>query len=235
MRLTDRKFRFVIVGAFGASLVAGLAVAAFSSGMSSKEVGAPAAPGQPTYLLSDFQLQYPYIDVTSNHLGDEEDPSRVGVRFRSEWAGGEYPGVAVCEIQALNEDGNIVGSVVADVESLVPSAAPAGWTPIAVSEEPTSFASTCEAGRRAPLDAGYTFSNATVESDEGSIRLVADIGWQTNDAPGTQACTATLATDGVQHSVDFTLDAPPERLPVVLLPTSMKGAVVRQIECVPFS
>lgn len=235
MSSSDRRFRFVVAGAIGVSLIAGAATSALSSGGNPEEIGAPAGPGQPTYLLSDFQIQYPYVDVNSNHLGDEEDPSRVGVQFVTEWAGGEYPGVAICEVRALNEAGNVIGSVVADVESLVPIGGPEGWTPIAVSEAPSSLASTCEAGKRASLDAGYVFSNATVEAGEGSVRVVADIGWRTREAPGTQACSAVLVADGAEQIVDFTLDAPAERLPVVLLPSSLKGAGVRQIDCAPFS
>lgn len=199
-------------------------------------MGPAAQSGEPTYVLSDFDVQYPYIDRTPKVLGGIEDIGRAGVRYTTSWAGRDYPGVATCRVEAHDSSGNLMGSFVGDVESLVPVAKGEAWTPLEATEMPSTITAECEAGRLPGPGAGYEFTAPEIVRGElGSLQLVADVSWKTEESPGTASCSAGLRTSaGGFKTLDFTLSAPQGRLTVVLIPESLEGASVEDLTCVPF-
>ncbi|MEO8475494.1 MAG: hypothetical protein ABI572_00400 [Actinomycetota bacterium] len=235
--------RLSLVGvavAFAVASVMGFATTALSGGGGGDEVmGPPAKAGEPTYRLTDFEAHYPYLDITPNEDSEPvEDPSRVGIRYTTSWADGIYPGVAICRFDVFDSEGNVMGSLVGDVESLVPVAEGRGWTPIEAYEAPSKVEGVCTAGHRATDSAGYDFANVEIVdgAPANDTLIVADVGWKTDERPGTQTCAARLVdATGDATVTSFTIDALEEHVPIALIPNRFKGGHVVGLSCEPFS
>ena len=125
----------------------------------------PADEGEPTYLLSDFEIHYPYRAI--DHMQKMEPgserreqycsarPSRcevladhAGVSFRWRWATLNYPGDLDCEIRLYDDSGSLVGSAIMGLSGLEPQSRGAGAViPIEVSTEPVRVEGGCEGSR----------------------------------------------------------------------------------------
>ncbi|MGZ8662711.1 MAG: hypothetical protein ACXWYI_11625 [Actinomycetota bacterium] len=228
-----------VAAAFSVASVMGFATTALSGGgHGDSAMGPPAKAGEPTYILSDFETRYPYLDITPD--GDNEpieDPSRVGIRYTTSWANGTYPGVAICRFDVFDSEGNAMGSLVGDVESLVPVAEGQGWMPMDAYEAPSKVEGICAAGHRASASAGYEFANLEIVdgAPADDTLIVADVGWRTDERPGTQTCTARLVDAmGDTAETRFAIDALQEHVPIALIPNRFRGGQVLDLSCEPF-
>ena len=125
----------------------------------------PAKEGEAAYLLSDFEIHYPYRAI--DHMQGMEPgserrerycstrPSRcevqsdhAGVSYRWRWATSEYPGSLDCEIRLYGDDGSLVGSAITGLSGLEPQSRGArSVIPVEVSREPTTAEGECEGSR----------------------------------------------------------------------------------------
>ena len=215
-------------------LVVGLVGGIATTALTNVEEGVVAAePEERTYWLSDFELQYPFLDENAVPGDSVRDPSRVGVRYDTAWSHDAYPGVALCRFDVLDAQGAPVGSLTGDVHSMVPLAEGQGWMPIAVSGQPASVEAVCSKGEFGPLGAGYTFTNVAVFGADGSLSLIGDIGWTTGDPPGISDCSASFVLPGGTSRVyRFTFGSGEgEGRVIALLPASFEGASLRDVSC----
>lgn len=163
----------------------------------------PANEGDATYLLSDFEIHYPYRAI--DHMQGMEPgserrdqycsarPSRcevladhAGVSFRWRWATSNYPGDLDCEIRLYDASGSLVGSAITGLSGLEPQSRGAGSViPIEVSREPATAEGGCEGSRYEP-GAGWRITFVRAEPytpthgsrdapPEARIRLIFDV------------------------------------------------------------
>lgn len=106
---------------------------------------APRPPG-PSYELSNFKIQYPYVDPRDEYAERPVDRSgQAAVSYDSEWAGDGFPGTAECVIVLYGKKGQKVGRVEFSLKSYS-RRAPGGnafWPQIAVSGRPVSAGGSC--------------------------------------------------------------------------------------------
>jgi hypothetical protein len=211
-----------------AAVIVGLATSA-SGGRSAVQ---PASPGEDSYRLSNFTIQYPLIEETP--AGPQSDPSHARIGFDVTWSGSEYPGEAACELQAFDADQTLVGALQFDLIAPLQQALGPNDLPVPVDAKPTSVAGVCAVGDR-PSD-GYGFSNVRVEKGEAGPRLVGTIEWLGESPPGLNACTAHLVLPDAQEVEHyFELSSGPEKNgTIALLPTSLDTATVASIDCEPY-
>ena len=163
----------------------------------------PAEEGEATYLLSDFEIHYPYRAI--DHMQKMEPGSErreqycsarpsscevltdhAGVSFRWHWATSKYPGDLDCEIRLYDDKDSLVGSAIMGLSGLEPQSRGAGSViPIAVSKEPVRAEGGCEGSRYEPgggwrisfLRAEpYTPTHPTGDAPpEDRIRLIFDV------------------------------------------------------------
>lgn len=172
------------------ALLLGMVVASLGRGPS------PAKAEGVSYVLTDFEIQYPYVEQESETSSKDE----AGVRFTVSWAGGAYPGEATCEIALLASDGSVVGSKSLIIDAGSPSnlmSSSSLYRPIQVTGEPERAESTCGGGSY-DKTAGYQFGDPTIEPISGGrSRISFPVEWNSSSGgiPGIRSCSvnATLA------------------------------------------
>ena len=130
----------------------------------------PAEKGEPTYLLSDFEIYYPYraIDhmLGMKHRSKEHKklycsaPGRkhacrtrrdvAGFSYGSwRWSGDRYPGMLDCRVRLFDKHGQLAGEIISGLSGLEPRSRPGQYTliPVPVSARPVSAEAECEGGR----------------------------------------------------------------------------------------
>jgi hypothetical protein len=135
------------------------------AGPPSRQGFVPARPGQPTHVLSDLEIEYPYLvasDGSGGRLPDDDcrpqkqecrlDPTRAAVTYGVAWAGDEFPGDTRCRITLEDASGEEVGARTFSLTVLDPSLVRPRLTETAieVDREPSSASAACEAGDYAP-------------------------------------------------------------------------------------
>ena len=196
-----------------------------------------AGPNDPSIALSDFRMEFPYRDPVDSTA--EPDETAVGLSFDQDWTIESYPGEVVCRIEIVGAKGDVLGSDIVSVGSLVPHVE-AGQPnlPIAVDpgSQPTGARAECSAGKQLAEGAGYSLSELAIQvSPGGSLRLVADVQWISGEYPGVGDCRATFLQDGAElQPVEFTLEAPEGRSVVALLTDRYDQASPAGVTCKAF-
>lgn len=158
-----------------------------------------AAEAQPSYELTDIQLEYPYRDPRDATL----DPTRAGVSYVSSWAGASYPGLADCNITLHGADGTEVGRYSFGLSSGTPTDPPLPFQPVDVNAPPSSAEGACQPTVY-PTGSGYTFDNPSVSRptdpqsgrpETGKTRLAFRARWATTTPPGLRKCTVHVRND----------------------------------------
>lgn len=183
---------------FVASVVLGAGLVFFAGSQGGRVV--KASQGSDTYLLSDFEIQYPYTDPRDQ----VPDASKAVVRYRSSWSNDRYPGLVGCQLTLMDASGNVVGSHTFDLSSatdVLPE--PVSSEPINVSGPPASAEGFCEGGRYSS-GAGYSFGAPGISrrpADPGQAArqqatISIPVGWS-GAHPGTRTCFVTVTfSDG---------------------------------------
>lgn len=133
---------------------------------------AEAATGA-TYLLSGFEILYPYTPTPRGSPPAADAPadaSRAGVGFTATWAGSEFPGEVWCEVALADRAGNAVGTQ-RFLAAYPSQLANPPYLPVEVSSPAVSASGSCEDGVHVP-GPGYSFSNL-------EVRPAARAGWST--------------------------------------------------------
>jgi hypothetical protein len=98
-------------------------------------------PLQASYELSNFRIQYPYVDPRDEYAETPVDRSnQAAVAYDAAWASDSFPGTAECVLVLYGGRGQVVGRVEFELKSYS-RRAPGGdafWPMIAVSERPVS-------------------------------------------------------------------------------------------------
>ncbi len=135
----------------------------------------PAQEPAPTYILSDFEIHYPYRAVDhmdgldrdqqkfcrspSRQRDCEELTDHAGFSYQWRWSGDRFPGELDCWVQLFTESGELVGEETFGLSGLEPQSRPGSNHVVAVevSAEPVSAKAACEESR---YDAGegYRFT-----------------------------------------------------------------------------
>lgn len=203
MRRRTRS-RWLVLG-FAVSAVAGFTAVAI--GAEDDQI-VPAEPGEPTYVFSDLEVVYPFVDP----IGQEEDFGRAGVVGTAEWSGDEFPHEAECLIEVLDKDGNVVGQLEYSFVSLKRHVKTTPIDGVPVTGTPASARGYCAAGDVPPPGSGYVITNPRIVNDVdrhlGKIaRIVGDVAWKTPDHPGHALCEAKLVLkDGSTRVFAFTTE-----------------------------
>lgn len=129
----------------------------------------PAEEGEPTYLLSDFEIHYPYVAVdhmqgmSKKHNGQRRKqycalPSRssqcekqwdeAGFSYAWRWSMDRFPGDVDCRVRLFTKDGQLAGQTVFGLSGLESASRENQRTvvPVPVTERPTRATAECEAG-----------------------------------------------------------------------------------------
>lgn len=154
-----------------------------------------------TYLLSDFEIEYPYTDPREQ----VPDSNEAVVWYRSTWSNGRYPGMVPCQLTLKDASGSVVGTHTFELSSatdVLPELVSS--EPIKVSGPPVTAEGFCEAGSysRGP---GYAFGPPAVSrrpaapgqqaSEQASISF--PVSWSGSQHPGTRRCYVTVTfSDG---------------------------------------
>lgn len=128
----------------------------------------PAKEGEPTYLLSEFEIYYPYVAVDhmqrmSKHNAQRRKeycalPGRssqcekrwdeAGFTYAWRWSTDQFPGDVDCQVQLYTRNGEIAGETVFGLSGLESTSRPnfRHVVPVPVTERPTRATAECEAG-----------------------------------------------------------------------------------------
>jgi hypothetical protein len=136
----------------------------------------PAQEGEPTYILTDFEIYYPYravdhmdgLDPTSQEQfcrapsrqrDCEELTDHAGFTYEWRWSSDQYPGELDCWVQLFTESGDLAGEQTFGLSGLEPQSRPHAdhVVPVEVSAEPTSAKAGCEGSRYGDGE-GYRFT-----------------------------------------------------------------------------
>jgi hypothetical protein len=158
-----------------------------------------------TYLLSDFEVTYPF----QPRGADAPDDTLAGVRLTAAWSTDLFPGDAECRLILRDASGDVVGS--APVR-LGLTRTPFSLSPqtVEVSAPPASAGGSCEHGVYPP-GPGYTFTDMQVRTDsheEGWSSISFVVHWASGVFPSFRPCeTHVSATDGreITHSVGMSI------------------------------
>jgi hypothetical protein len=162
-----------------------------------------AGPEGETYLLGDFEIQYPFVD----DLTDEVDKGRAGVVYSAAWSGA-YPGELPCTITLTDADGNVVGErqfLLTSALRFAPAEEP--FKPVTVSSAPTAATGGCEGGE-APRGSGYIFGAPEISKSDvaGRAELKYDVSWAGESNPGQRMCTLEVVrATGATELISFGL------------------------------
>ncbi len=188
----------------------------------------PAGGTRDTYLLSNFEVQYPYMGPGGDW---PEDPTKAGVLFAAQWSGTDFPGEAQCTLHVFDAGGRELGSLPFGLQNLVPVVPVWDAHALAVPVEggtPTSASGSCGPGVKPTGD--YVFTNLRVEDG----RVVVDVSWGGGRPPGEAWCVLTFRLiSGEIRTERFTLGAPEGE--VDLGRPALPGWTPIGIECEPFT
>lgn len=196
----------------------------------------PAQPGEPTYVLTDFRIEYPWAKVdamphmdpgsrdrerfcsTPEREDDCESEGNAGFFYEWHWATDRFPGPVACRVELFSEDGRAVGQQEWSLSGLESRSRRASDVLVHVTAEPTRAEASCEAGT---LDSGPThrFMFVRAESDNMSPsggkpfyrnRLYFEVESLTEHSTGL--CRSTVRYEsGKTVTSDFTMTgSPPE-------------------------
>jgi hypothetical protein len=192
----------------------------------------PAEPGEPTYEVSDVQVEYPY----EPRAGEEESTQAVaGVSFALAWSDG-YPGPAVCRFELLNGSGEEVGYRDVEIDSLTPSLNAPAPIAVPVSSSPVTGRAECSAGT--PGVGVYTLSleGDPTEAGPSIATAIVRATWGDEGDPGTNSCVGTADTTLGEISTDpFTVDVGDGDVFPVEIPTPVDTILAVDFKCVPFA
>ena len=125
----------------------------------------PARPGEPTHVLTDLTIEYPYVGVPPGMRGPRRrdycrfrrnecrpDPGRAGVTYAVEWSTEDFPGDTRCRVTLEDSSGAEVGTTTFSLMVLDPSLDRPRLSEIAVDvdREPDSASAVCDAGDYQP-------------------------------------------------------------------------------------
>lgn len=191
-----RKHRVAIV----AAAIIGFGIAATASSIGSSPQPRRAAPGENSYRLSEFSIDYPVS--SDDDIGEGGQYASVG--FRAELTTGLMPGEVKCVVELWGQDEAAVGSVEFGM-SILGSSTVLAPLPVSVSDRPASATGYCS-GQVAGAST-VTIRDLGIASDNGRTYLVGDIRWPSDQYPGEQFCTAVLVgSPGEESVVPFTFD-----------------------------
>lgn len=192
----------------------------------------------PTYLLSDFAINYP-----STIPGKDADLSQAVVHYGIAWSGDAYPGEVDCHITVKDAAGDAVGNATFGLDWPEPSANTKGSSPVDVTGNPSTASGSCDPGSY-PTGSGYSFkfTGVTDGDQKGESTLHFATNWTTSSYPATRTCSLQIAmVDGTTHNVGpFTMvvgNASDEiTMPVQLSPpSSISRADIKCAELQPTS
>jgi hypothetical protein len=185
---------------------------AFRSPASAPAVGHDDTVDRGTYLLSDFEVTYPY----QPRGADAPDDTLAGVRFAAAWSTDLFPGHADCRLILRDASGDVVGTLPFGLDLTRTPFSLAPHT-VEVSAPPDSADGSCEHGVYPP-GPGYTFTDMQVRPDpheEGSSSISFTVQWATGVFPSLRLCeTHVSAIDGreITHPVGMSLGQEGKRI-----------------------
>ena len=188
----------------------------------------PAKPGQATHLLSDFEIEYPYVDPAGNI-----DPAAVGVSYTSEWATDLNPGTTTCEMQAIAPDGAIAGEATFYLANNVDDPTRHDAVDVPVTAKPVSAQGYCGPADPDQAIARYEITNLRIKGDH----LLGSVNWVGGIDPVEQFCQATFQrSDGTSKVVPFSLMAPEGDQDILLMgPEAASELTPESVSCEPFA
>lgn len=187
----------------------------------------PAEPGEPTYLLSGFDIRYPYARIDdmprvdgdpnlrdrfcSARPDDCKSEGQAAFLYEYDWSTDEYPGAVDCKVVLYAKTGDQVAEEIWGLTALEPHSRGPSLLVVQVTGEPHSAEASCEAGTFDPNPA-YRFTYAGSEPyDPGQglperLRLTFDVEQlNDNEHPGTDTCALSITfEDGEVVSGSFT-------------------------------
>jgi hypothetical protein len=203
----------------------------------------PARPGQPTHVLTDLSIEYPYLAVPDGMKGQRRkeycrfrkgecrpDPASAGVAYGVAWSTDEFPGDTRCRVTVEDSSGVEVGRSTFSLLALDPSLVRPRSSEIEVDVdgEPDSASAVCEAGDYQP-GPGYRLNLIDVKP-KGLSRtsLIFDIEFLVPE-PDTRMChlVVHLEDGSTRRYGDFTLTTGPgrrHRFTVRIAPDDIAGA-----------
>lgn len=209
------------------AFVAGLGWAA------SADAFQPAKPGDPTFILSGFGLEYPQLREDQETGNTISDDSAADVTFTQTWSTDTYPGDVECLINLFDASGAIVGTQRTFASSLTKVTPAVGeGIGVAVDGEPVRAEGACEAG---PVERGYhRILDPRIVQQDGETFLTGRVEW--SGTPDTSACVAELQSAHGPSDLRFTIDAPDGYKGVIALPgEELANASVTSVTCEPYT
>lgn len=83
----------------------------------------PPDPPQPSYELSNFKIQYPYVDPRDVYVEPSVDRrTQAAVSYSAAWLSDSYPGTANCQIVLYGAGAEVVGRYSFELISYSPEA-----------------------------------------------------------------------------------------------------------------
>jgi hypothetical protein len=241
-----RKVRSRAIGGLTVTIL-GLAVLVplrSLSGLGGDAVAPQDDPWTETYVLSDFEVQYPMLvpDVAANEPIERDtplkpDPTMALVTFQSLWSGDVYPGEAQCEIRVFDADGNAVGHQSLGFATYEPTTRrPTSIEVVVDQSTPVSAEGSCGPGEP-PGPGTYLFSNLHVVAGDNGDHLMGDVAWSTETPPLDQYCIASFdMPDGSRHEEPFTMAVgQAEDTTILLLPHGFVDATPLGVRCEPYT
>ncbi len=226
---------------WGTALFALAAMVSFAASVLADPIQA-AAPGEDTYVLSEFRITYPFADSIVPGAATRSD--QAGVAYTARWSGQTYPGEAKCEIQLFAADGSTVGVVRFSNDSGAAPFTP-GPMPVPVAGRPATATGLCAAGVKPDATASYSFTDVAlvradmdlvVEGDELVLHAIAH--WADGVRPGMHQCSTVLAfPDGTSQSFTFGIDVGEGDAIDVSLPEAFADVALgpaSRISCAPY-
>ena len=131
----------------------------------------PAEKGEATYLLSDFEIHYPfraidhmnglsgtserarrkqYCDIPTREEHCEKSWDEAGFSYRWRWATDTYPGDVDCRVRLLSRSGAVVGELEWGLTGMQPQSSVPDVIAVPVDGHPSSAQAACEAGDYEP-------------------------------------------------------------------------------------
>jgi len=165
-----------------------------------------AQPGSDTYLLSDFDIQYPYLAPRPESSGT----SQAVVYYKSYWSGTNFPGLVKCEITVEDGKGEVVGSIQFDLSSASPELPERiASAPIDVTSPPSAASGGCEAGTYSS-ESSYQFTKpsfsrptdlTTGQPSRDRVLVSFGVTW-TGSHPSMRSCVVDVEfSDGSTRSL----------------------------------
>lgn len=200
-------------------------------------VFAPAQPGEPTYVLTDLRIEYPWASVdgmrgfeggserrelycsSPEREGECRSEGNAGFFYKWHWATDRFPGLVECRVELFSEDGREVGQQDWELTGLESRSRRVSDVLVHVSAEPARAEASCEAGT---LDSGPTHRFTFVRAESYNAnprpnaqptyrnRLYFEVETLTEHSSGM--CRSTIRYEsGKTVTSTFTLTgAPPE-------------------------